>query len=112
LVVWATLRFARTGLAIFQPGFVEVVYHPCSPLALSRRMQDFALRANTVVLLWQIRKCARRKPVRQVGAPWHLFIPHGPQKIDLSPGHLLDILSCGIATIGHHPLRLFLQPLF
>src|SRR5713101_6948087 len=42
LVVWATLRFARTASAILKPGFVEVVSHPCSYLTSPRRMQDFA----------------------------------------------------------------------
>src|ERR1700676_773606 len=63
-VVCTTLRFARAGSAILKPGFVEVVNHSWPPLALSHRMQDLALRTNTVVLLRLIEKCARRKPVR------------------------------------------------
>src|SRR5713101_8280033 len=51
LVVWTTLRFARTASAILSPGFVEVVNHPWPPIALSLRKQDFALRANTAVPL-------------------------------------------------------------
>src|SRR5580698_11341329 len=109
LVVRTTLRFARAASAILKPGFVEVVNHPCSRLASCLRKQNFALRANTAVPLRLIEKCARRKPVLQVGAARHIFLPHGSQKIDLSPGHLLDILSRGVTAIGHHLLRLFLE---
>src|SRR5271156_3918524 len=111
LVVRTTLRFARTASAILQPGLVEVVSHPCSHLASCLRKQDFALRANTAVPLRLIEECARWKPVLQVRTARHIFLPHGPQKIDLSPGHLLNILSRGVTAIGHHLLRLFLEPL-
>ena len=55
---------------------------------------------------------ARAGRLMRVGSARHILIPHGPQKIDLSGGHLLDILSRAVAAIGHHLLRLFLQPLF
>src|SRR5258708_6311722 len=111
-VVWTTRWSSSAALAILKPGFVELVNHPWPSLASSRRMQDFSLRANTVVLLRLIEKCARRKPVRQVDAARRIFLSHGPQKIDFSSGHLLDILSRGVTAIGHHLLRLFLNSLF
>src|ERR1700676_4438293 len=108
-VVWTTLRFASADLAILKPGFIDVVNHPRPHLALSLPSQDFALRTNTAIPLRLIEECARRKLVRQVGSAW--CIPHGPEKIDLSFRHLLDILSRGVATIGHHLLGSFIQPL-
>ncbi|MGC2702962.1 MAG: hypothetical protein WA361_00515, partial [Candidatus Acidiferrales bacterium] len=44
---------------------------------------------------------ARAGRLMRVGSARHILIPHGPQKIDLSGGHLLDILSRAVAAIGH-----------
>jgi len=42
----------------------------------------------------------------------HVVPSHAAQKIDLPPGRLLDIVSRGVAAIGHALSRFFLQPLF
>jgi hypothetical protein len=39
-----------------------------------------------------------------------VFSRHAPQKIHLSFGQLLDGRACGVTRVGHHLLRLSLQP--
>src|ERR1700716_1920732 len=63
-VAWTTFRFASAGLAIFKPGFEDVVNHPGPSLVLSLPSEDFALRANTAIFFRLIEECAWWKLVR------------------------------------------------
>src|SRR5260370_485649 len=112
LIVWTTLRLANAALAILRLGFVAVVNQPWPWLAAPLWMQNFALRANIAILFRLIEEGARWQPARQAGSTRHIFPSHASQKIDLSPGQLLDVVPCGVAAIGHHLSRFFLQPLF
>jgi len=90
----------RAGFAILEPRFVDVVSHPVPHVTLSLPMLNFAPRTNTAIPLRLIDECARRYWFGELA-------PRGtyrmlPQKIDLSPGHFLDILSGGVAAIDHH----------
>jgi len=80
LVVWAALRFARTGLAIFQPGFVDVVNNPWSPLALSHPTCRGCLLAAT--LLYFPRCCRQRSLIF-----WHR------KSFKLLPGQTIPLRS-------------------
>jgi hypothetical protein len=97
------------ALAILKPGFVEVVNHPWPYLASSRRMQDFSLRANTVVLLRRIEKCARRKPLRQTVK---VALSVGPTKgrgivkaLEASGFGLAQERSCTVLRTGEFRMR-------
>src|SRR6202167_4302678 len=76
LIFGTTLRFARAVSTILQPGFVNVVGHPCSYLASCLWKQDFALRTTTVVPLRLIEKCGNRFP---------RFVPRGTSSCRMVP---------------------------
>src|SRR5260370_7979480 len=97
---------------MFWIGFVTVVKQSWPGVAAPLWMQHFALRANIAILFRLIEEGARWQPARQAGSARHIFPSHASQKIDLSPSQLLDVVPRGVAPIGHHLPRFFLQPLF
>src|ERR1700691_4174190 len=72
--------------------------------------QELALGTHIAIRLGLKNESARGQPVGSGPPRGRVFSRHAPQKIYLSFRHLLDGRACGVTRVGHHLLRLALQP--